>query len=383
MMLQLGGLAPRALWEGTAWDVSGPPLRDMAPCETAELGAQSAQVTGVGSKPAPEPDSLGPAPWPRAGLCPPHAGLRRLSDGPGRCGLGAHCRGGSVCTGSPGRSRRSPLPPVGEAPKRRDPRGSLPPSPRPPSPSPRPPSPSPPSRRPPQEADPVQLNGGAPPWTPVLLLGERRAALHGRSGRLGGAAGTALHVALRPLPPVPVGGTRRRLAESCAKGCLRRGPWARPPEPACHRHAEQCHGTGSRRQRREEPGPAVPAAGTGPGPPWGRGAAWGSAGADAPCRRASGPAAATVTGHRAARGRGSRVEPAGEPGFRTPTQLRSLRRPRDPGCPGTRAVRLSRKGGQGGLLLRGGREGSVVSPDSRELAGCRTLLGTQPRYPKG
>lgn len=203
-------------------------------------------------------------------------------------------KGGSVCTGSPGRSRRSPLPPVGEAPKRRDPRGSLspspvtvprlPPSPRPPSPSPRPPSPSPPSRRPPQEADPVQLNGGAPPWTPVLLLGERRAALHGRSGRLGGAAGTALHLALRPLPPVPVGGTRRRLAESCAKGRLRRGPWARPPEPACHRHAEQCHGTGSRRQRREEPGPAVPAAGTGPGPPWGRGAAWGSAGADAPCR---------------------------------------------------------------------------------------------------
>lgn len=59
MMLQLGGLAPRASWEGTAWDVSGPPLRDMAPCETAELGAQSAQVTGVGSKPAPEPDSLG------------------------------------------------------------------------------------------------------------------------------------------------------------------------------------------------------------------------------------------------------------------------------------------------------------------------------------
>lgn len=75
----------------------------------------------------------------------------------------------------------------------------------------------------------MQLNGGAPPWTPVLLLGERRAALHGRSGRLGGAAGTALHLAPRPLPPVPVGGTRRRLAESCAKGRLRRGPWARPP----------------------------------------------------------------------------------------------------------------------------------------------------------
>lgn len=255
--------------------------------------------------------------------------------------------------------------------------------PRPPSPSPRPPSPSPPSRCPPQEADPVQLNGGAPPWTPVFLLGERRAALHGRSGRLGGAAGTALHLALRPLPPVPVGGTRRRLAESCAKGRLRRGPWARPPSRPATDMRSSANATGSRRQCREEPGPAVPAAGTGPGPPWGRGAAWGSAGADAPCRRASGPAAATVTGHRAARGRGSRVEPAGEPGFRTPTQLRSLRRPRDPGCPGTRAVRLSRKGGQGGLLQRGGREGSVVSPDSRELAGCRTLLGTQPRYPKG
>lgn len=172
---------------------------------------------------------------------------------------------------------------MGEAPKRRDPRGSLPPSPvtvppatvprlppspRPPSPSPRPPSPSPPSRRPPQEADPVQLNGGAPPWTPVLLLGERRAALHGRSGRLGGAAGTALHLAPRPLPPVPVGGTRRRLAESCAKGRLRRGPWARPPEPACHRHAEQCQrnrelaaASGRAGTRRascwDRPGPAV------------------------------------------------------------------------------------------------------------------------------
>lgn len=205
----------------------------------------------------------------------------------------------------------------------------------------------------------------------------RKERAPGRGGRDHPPRGTA------PAAPCARG---RHTKE--ARGELCEGPSAArslgsAPEPACHRHAEQCHRTGSRRQRREEPEPAVPAAGTGPGPPWGRGAAWGSAGADAPCRRASGPAAATVTGHRAARGRGSRVEPAGEPGFRTPTQLRSLRRPRDPGCPGTRAVRLSRKGGQGGLLQRGGREGSVVSPDSRELAGCRTLLGTQPRYPKG
>lgn len=188
------------------------------------------------------------------------------------------------------------------------------------------------------------------------------------------------HRARCPLCPWAAheGGSRRAVRRAVCGEVPGLGP---PSRPATDMRSS-ANATGSRRQRREEPGPAVPAAGTGPGPPWGRRAAWGSAGADVPCRRTSGPAAATVTGHRAARGRGSRVEPAGEPGFRTPTQLRSLRRPRDPGCPGTRAVRLSRKGGQGGLLLRGGREGSVVSPDSRELAGCRTLLGTQPRYPK-
>lgn len=161
-------------------------------------------------------------------------------------------KGGSVCTGSPGRSRRSPLPPVGEAPKRRDPRGSLPP---PPvtvtsatvSLSPEPP-PAPRSRPSAAEWRRTPLDAGFASRR-VTSRSSRKERAPGRGGRDRPPPGTA------PAAPCARG---RHTKE--ARGELCEGPSAArslgsTPEPACHRHAEQC-------QRDREPAAASRRAGT-------------------------------------------------------------------------------------------------------------------------